>query len=77
MKRKITLIIEALVIVFFVVLSQIKAGEALKATARAEKLAHETVKLQEAAQREVELAERMAAEAIKAQTALIDCMAGK
>ena len=74
MKLKIIIIIEALVIVFFVVLSQIKAGEALKTTARAEKLAHEAVELTQRAQLE---AVRAAAKYVKIESKLKDCESNK
>ena len=73
MKLKIIIIIEALVIVFFIALCQIKAGEGEKATIRAEKLAQEVVELTQRAELEAERAEWAAAKYVKIESKLKDC----
>jgi hypothetical protein len=77
MKLTIIILIETLLLIFFLLLAIIRTGEAEKASLHAELLAQEAVSLQKSAQNEAERAERMAAEAVKAQAALEVCMTGK
>jgi len=67
MKLKIIIVIQSILIIFFITLAIIRTGEAEKATYRAEPLAQEVVKLTAKAENE----------ATKAQAALNDCMSGK
>jgi len=77
MKLKILLVIETLVLIFFIVLANIKAGEAMKATLRSEKLAEEAVKNRKDALRMADFAEKAAADYVEMESRLKACESNK